>query len=231
MIGDVKLLDESIEVQGNALRCTTWDLMLDSPDRRISPNPLFRRALVHDVGDMLTVNYEGDYPGGVKICGLLKAVDGATIAGPVELPGAVHVGGGLKAEGGATLAGPVELPGAVHVGGGLKAEGGATIAGPLEMPGEVHVGGHLGVAAGAVLNGNVSMPELVHLGMTTVDRDLEVVGEVKLHGSLQVRNPAYHPREIGVRPYLELEQLVFNLQKELAGLQTKVAELEAKINP
>ena len=42
------------------------DFMLDSPTRRSGGGP-FRRAMVHDQRDGLTINFAGDYPGGVTL--------------------------------------------------------------------------------------------------------------------------------------------------------------------
>lgn len=57
-----------------------WDLELDSSDRRKNDSP-FRRALVHDQRDMLTINYAGDYPNGVRILsGKVDAMGRAVIA-------------------------------------------------------------------------------------------------------------------------------------------------------
>ena len=50
------------------------DLLLDSPARRKASGPRFRRALVHDQTDGLTLNFGNDYPGGVTIGGV-KALD------------------------------------------------------------------------------------------------------------------------------------------------------------
>lgn len=56
---DVKLLHGQVKVEA-------WDLCLDSKDRRKNDTP-HRRALVHDFGDRLTLNYAGNYPNGVHI--------------------------------------------------------------------------------------------------------------------------------------------------------------------
>ena len=57
----VTVLCENLKVQGH-------DLLLDSPARRkAGSSPPFRRALVHDQNDGLTVNFANDYPGGVTI--------------------------------------------------------------------------------------------------------------------------------------------------------------------
>jgi hypothetical protein len=60
----------------------TTDFMLDGgADRRKrvpsgpEANSLHRRALVHDINDTLTINYDRDYAGGVVICGNVR-VDG-----------------------------------------------------------------------------------------------------------------------------------------------------------
>ena len=60
--GDTVVLDCGV-VQANAS-----DFVLDSPFRHTG-QPGLRRALVHDFNDGLTVNWAGDYPGGVTIKG------------------------------------------------------------------------------------------------------------------------------------------------------------------
>jgi hypothetical protein len=66
-VGDIVIEDNGATVIGQRLNCQTWDLWLDSPDRRIG----VRRALVHDFNDRLTINAYGDYPNGVQIVGQL----------------------------------------------------------------------------------------------------------------------------------------------------------------
>jgi hypothetical protein len=61
----VTVLCENLNVQGH-------DFLLDSAKRRKANGPRFRRALVHDQNDGLTINFAGDYPGGVTINGLLN---------------------------------------------------------------------------------------------------------------------------------------------------------------
>ena len=58
---------DKVRVEGHVLDCRTADLALDSPERRGPRGGTQRRALVHDFNDGLTVNYRGDYPGGVTI--------------------------------------------------------------------------------------------------------------------------------------------------------------------
>ena len=56
--------------------------MLDSPLRRQPGSGPRRRALVHDAQDGLTINFDGDYPGGVTVVGNL-VVTGHVQAGSI----------------------------------------------------------------------------------------------------------------------------------------------------
>ena len=56
-------------VQGRVLKVVGSDLILDSPERRKEHQSSNRRALVHDLRDGLTINFNGDYPGGVTVNG------------------------------------------------------------------------------------------------------------------------------------------------------------------
>ena len=67
-MSDISFDGEWIVVEGTWLKVRTVDLMMDAPSRRIN-NTGHRRALVHDSGDKLTINYAKDYPGGVNILG------------------------------------------------------------------------------------------------------------------------------------------------------------------
>lgn len=69
-----------VTIEGFRLTCHQADVVLDNASRRKSSTP-WRRALVHDFDDGLTINWAHDYPGGV------------TINGPVKLNGAVTVNG------------------------------------------------------------------------------------------------------------------------------------------
>jgi hypothetical protein len=74
MATDIKL-DEGdgnwLVIEGSVLKTTAADLMLDSPSRRRQTGG-FRRALVHDTRDGLTINFNGDYPDGVSMGGNLN---------------------------------------------------------------------------------------------------------------------------------------------------------------
>jgi hypothetical protein len=85
VISDIRLDEDHegwVTVQGDVLRAETSDFMLDCQPRRTRSG--HRRALVHDETDGLTVNFNGDYPGGV------------TIGGPTVVHGAVAIDGGLR---------------------------------------------------------------------------------------------------------------------------------------
>ncbi len=71
---DIKLDQQGgnwLILEGSVLKTTASDLMLDSPGRRRGGSSPHRRALVHDSQDGLTINFAGDYPGGVTVTGNL----------------------------------------------------------------------------------------------------------------------------------------------------------------
>jgi hypothetical protein len=68
----VTVLCTNLNVQGH-------DLLLDSVQRRRVNGPRFRRALVDDQNDGLTMNFGSDYPGGVTVDGMVK------LTGDVEM--------------------------------------------------------------------------------------------------------------------------------------------------
>jgi hypothetical protein len=61
-----------LHLEAAVLKAISSDFMLDSPERRKSGGPNFRRALVHDQNDGLTVNFAGDYPGGITLTGVAE---------------------------------------------------------------------------------------------------------------------------------------------------------------
>ena len=60
--GEVSVECQNLLVRGH-------DLLLDAPARRRPGAAGFRRAFVHDQDDGLTINFSGDYPGGVTVHG------------------------------------------------------------------------------------------------------------------------------------------------------------------
>jgi hypothetical protein len=63
---DIRFEGDFIHLEGLVVRATANDLMLDAAARRTTNTP-FRRALVHDFDDGLTLNWDHDYPGGVSV--------------------------------------------------------------------------------------------------------------------------------------------------------------------
>ena len=57
---------QTLALQAQILHTTASDIVIDSPGRRTNTHGL-RRALVHDVSDGLTINFNGDYPGGLSL--------------------------------------------------------------------------------------------------------------------------------------------------------------------
>ena len=84
MATDIKLDQQGgdwLIVEGRVLKTTASDFMLDSPGRRRGGPSPFRRALVHDAQDGLTINFGGDYPGGVTVTGNLVVTGDLKVAG------------------------------------------------------------------------------------------------------------------------------------------------------
>jgi hypothetical protein len=81
---DIKLDQQGgdwLVLEGSVLKTTASDLILDAPGRRGGGPSPHRRALVHDFGDGLTINFAGDYPGGVTVTGNLAVTGDLKLAG------------------------------------------------------------------------------------------------------------------------------------------------------
>jgi hypothetical protein len=161
---DIKLLADQIRVEGRRqVIVEALDLCVDSTDRRSEHTTLDRRALVHDSQDQLTINYDFDYPGGVKINGL-KTVN--AMGKMLTKPGTVH----------------------------------------LTILGNTKVSGHLQVEG-------------------WVDGDLKAAGKILFHGKPYPGAVAVHPPgqpPPPPAPPLDLAEVVFELQQEVAALKKKV---------
>ena len=102
MATDVRL-DEGdgsfVVIDARVAKIAGSDLMLDFPANHTGPGS-FRRALVHDGGDRLTVNFSGDYPGGVTVEGPLTVGISLVVRGNVEVQGGIkwHGGAGTTVE-------------------------------------------------------------------------------------------------------------------------------------
>jgi hypothetical protein len=85
MTSDIKLDGDGVIVEGKWTRLEMPDLMLDSPWSRQNQQGL-RRALVHDAQDGLSINWNGDYPDGVKIRSRLQVKDYIRTRGIIIVP-------------------------------------------------------------------------------------------------------------------------------------------------
>lgn len=96
MITDVKLdADKSgwATIEGAVVNAKASDLILESPARRTKNGGPYRRALVHNENDGLTVNFNGDYPGGVRIHdALLQLRVEEQDSGEMQLPKSAQIG-------------------------------------------------------------------------------------------------------------------------------------------
>lgn len=81
----------SINVTARVFSCQGTDVVLDGGSERRGKdnfgNPVGgqRRALVHDFGDKLTLNYDGDYQAGIKLRGEVEMPDGQLKLGSAEI--------------------------------------------------------------------------------------------------------------------------------------------------
>lgn len=75
MATDVRLDDDGrfVELEAPTIKAIASDFILDSPDRHKSGGAR-RRALVHNSDDGLTVNFKGDYPGGVTLVNVAEII-------------------------------------------------------------------------------------------------------------------------------------------------------------
>lgn len=75
MDSDIKLDGDRLHLEATSIHAKAADFILDSPERNKGAGGPFRRALVHDFQDGLTINWAKDYPGGVTINGVVNAPD------------------------------------------------------------------------------------------------------------------------------------------------------------
>lgn len=98
MNSDIKLDAESdgwVTIESNVLKVNSSDFMLDSSSRRKSTEG-YRRAFVHNENDGLTINFAGDYPGGVRVEGNVRFEGDARIEGTARIDNGLIVGGRLR---------------------------------------------------------------------------------------------------------------------------------------
>lgn len=84
--------EDWVTISGAAVHVTAADLLVDNADRR-GGEPGHRRALVHDEGDVLTVNFHDDYSGGLRLNDALLRLHVEDQTGEhVRLPATAAVG-------------------------------------------------------------------------------------------------------------------------------------------
>lgn len=71
-MSDIKFsTNNEVVVESFSLKMTGADLKIDHTSRRTN-NSAYRRAIVHDFNDGLTINWANDYPGGISLNGNVK---------------------------------------------------------------------------------------------------------------------------------------------------------------
>ncbi|GAA2736337.1 hypothetical protein GCM10009867_20800 [Pedococcus aerophilus] len=98
---DIRFDGDWILLEGAVTKSATSDFMLDTAGRRATNTP-YRRALVHDFTDGLTLNWDRDYPGGVTINDT-KTLKGASNGDWLVVASRVtqHLGTDIMLDGGA----------------------------------------------------------------------------------------------------------------------------------
>jgi PASTA domain len=84
-----------VVVESDVFKLTAIDLHMDAPERRTPGSGGFRRAFVHNAQDGLSVNFEGDYPGGVTVQSDLR-VTGRLLLSADATVGALDIIGQLR---------------------------------------------------------------------------------------------------------------------------------------
>lgn len=96
---DIRLDDtDTVVAIAPVFKVEGHDIILDAGERRRSDGPSFRRALVHDQNDGLTVNFNNDYPGGVTINGVTSLSVVGNIEFRISHQDEVLLGGGHPAD-------------------------------------------------------------------------------------------------------------------------------------
>lgn len=203
MSADIVLEEERIRLEGGVVEMTAHDLELDASARR-STSSGKRRALVHDPNDGLTLNWAGDYPGGVTIQGTtrLQIVEGGTAEFGGEVKAHQVWAGDLRVDEGAQLdrlTAQAATIANLDVGAALRVQ----VASPLPAldgtpsatsgPGGRHRGPHHGPHRGSA-------------GLPDVD----------------VRPTARGP----LPTYVDLVEEIRTLRREIISLKARVTELE-----
>jgi hypothetical protein len=84
-----------VVVNSRVFKLTAIDFQIDSPERRSPGGGSLRRAIVHDGQDGLSLNFEGDYPGGVTVQSDLRVTGRLLLSGDATV-GALDLIGQLR---------------------------------------------------------------------------------------------------------------------------------------
>ena len=98
MSSDIKLDAEGdgwVTVESDVLKARSSDFMLDCGPRRRSQEG-YRRALVHNEDDGLTVNCDGDYPGDVLVDSAVTIQGNGVIRGDCRINGDARIDGAVR---------------------------------------------------------------------------------------------------------------------------------------
>lgn len=228
--------NSDIKLQPGQVVVDAWDLCLDSPDRRKNESE-YRRALVHDFSDGLTVNWDRDYPGGVTVEGLKEAnghEEGAKVTNLREVVfyksgpsrGRLALGRACLVRGDSLLyedlkylqfSAPVRIKGEVTFVDEVKHEGGQVFAGQATFAGPATFAG------GATVEGPVALNQVNNLGDVRLRLRPDDKILIELHGRLPQLDA--EPKET-----IDLVAELKSLRAQIAALEKKVANLEQGVS-
>jgi hypothetical protein len=135
MASDVRLLENDVVAVDGVLSCSGPDIVLDNGARR-GTHEGSRRALVHDPNDGLTLNWDGDYPGGVTIrSGVV--VDGVMLCSGPDI--VLDNGSRRKVSGGRRRALVHDFNDGLTLNWNEDYPGGVTVLGKVQCPNELRV--------------------------------------------------------------------------------------------
>jgi hypothetical protein len=204
------------ELVGTHLYVRHHDLHLDHAARR-SANGGYRRALVHDLQDGLTLNWARDYPGGVTINGEVKIPHGAALNGlsGTALKCTHHT---LHLDHAARRKTPPTVAAVATTAGTALSR--APVVGAASGTGVVAAGTAAELGAIASLRPS-QRRALMH--DTADGLTLNVAGDYP--GGVTIRGTVKLPETLLVKNK-DLLQLITDLQSQVAALEARVAALE-----
>jgi hypothetical protein len=224
-------IEPDLTLKDDKVIADACDFCLQSSSRRTNKSPN-RRALVHDPNDGLTINWDGDYPGGVTIRGKVTISDGLTTEGPTRLRG-----GNVVIHGYPYMNGPTQVSilseqlvlrnNEVDVGKKIALShceddtlvlnkdqgygGGVRVEGDLELPGNVFGAGKLRLNQGLTVGTEQLSTLATNTTLSIRNDEIELV-------TTSMDNEGHAKRE------------VLDLVSEVKSLRARVQELEDRIS-